>query len=1522
MRNVVIPASAPAGTYAPANTDISAAEAAFEAAMFGAFTHSSSVKQVGEDATSSTGETIYRPAAAAPSSGSLLEALPPLRASKQTDSAPVAGESGGRGTCAPPIAGAVPEKAPAGRGKDVRGGPASSLTVPALQPPAQPKHLASTSSEEAFERALCNEFFEVSDSQGGITENTSVVTMETRPVSMQEEGFEAEHAVEGAEKEKWLPGGSVAAMWPPKLDVATAEAAFERALYGLEEETIAPSLTGETKPLPISRRDEDDPSIAASSHPAPVHGHATPNLETTSGSVPVQGAHPLKHTPATVAADGSGDSHAELGTEDPPDCAEDEQLFEVDEHGPEPPFSPLGKAPVRTLVEPDDRGADADVKPKRIKVMLRGSVMEPPFLPPPPTVSMVCTLSSGNDDNYVTEDRGTLQDALFGLTDHQTSVVTHLDPADRVESCMPLLDRASKLDLFYESGWLLQLQEQENEWISQVGTHGIERASAIATKESTAVAPAEERALESTALPQLPEGASTRLTPPPTHREVVGRSKVLRCLVYRLLRAPHLWWDQVQELVWMAAAEAQTKDAERRGKQRDVKVDSTSCNVAPPSQEAVVADETDLGVLPLYHVISVELMQSAMTRIFGTRPPNVHFFSGALRREIEDLYRGTLRATSVTNANTTSPSSSASPSASLFSALTGPAAAWKAFVLTHRLDQTRVCEPHVKPFSYGEIRPTITAAELTPLRYCNAAASWPSPHDGDAGEGAVGDGARGSANALKPYPNALANRGEEGAAAAKEDSWLAMDEREQNAFLFGEESAQLSTQLRSSDGIFLVYGQDGVTFEEEDKFNASEEALRKAKEQEEEEQLQLLQQEELAGGAVLRLSPLKRARAEEMERVRLYDVDRVVLELTDTEGRFGTPGAVGGGGIYGEHEGGALSYSASLSSPSTVVFPPTESFPLPTSGRSRGRGARSRQRTNSLSAFQLHLQNREDVQLAALWQRFVNAPTGDLIDNLVHVQRHAAELLRAAAVELALQKAFWLLFYARDEVRAVTHPRRTYETVWRLHVQLLELLALTPQGEHPGDAVDGEHSSAAKLAEQKKMAAAPPAFEHLPLSSQVSYACFGCSHVPLRRHCQPAPSISALPHPCGHPYALYEALVERARAFATMRSPASEADCGSISEALPLSDAYHSLDPRQQFAVGFCIPQNASELAEMALRTAEPPAGRDTAAQLLPEAVAPESVVALRSHSKRSAKIAQWVDGAREHMRVALIERAAEAAEIRRLMDAPQRQRGRPPAKEWHSPETAEREEKSEDIRPVFENAEDEGASAREEAAGPMTSAGAPVGGEGMLRRESMQLQARDALEEAVYRCFCSLRATGMLPTPSSSRGGRTPPLTAAQQSAIRRAVDAIAASFHISAGEPLAETSSKPTAQSAKEGSADGVKVEDQAAVVNAGAAYTSAASPRRRARRGLRDATVTSKAVAAKETPSAAVECTQGGMQLRPKQQQRSPAAAEPPAKRKRGRPPRVMNPDGTYTKAAYVHSAAYLEKKQKQRTSALAF
>jgi hypothetical protein len=1526
----------------------SASEAAFEAAMFGALTHPTTTAEhaIVEDVPefvplSDGGGNYYTPAALMQGSAPHFPAFE--RTALRAEPAP----------------------------HDINcvESPSSLVTATPDEQPGKEQHSnpSRSSSEEAFERALYSDLFEAAPT----------------PTTSGEDAVPVAHATGERERKvgRALPADATLATCFRKKsqgqttigpisshnDIpAAAEAAFEKALYGLDETVRGPMWEGEGNGE--ADMSTDSPSPAAHTPPSPEAKAGQPSLPAASAKD--------EHSKAGALDSGaSGDENpriasmsqvvnADFTAEDGVDNEEDEYLCN--------PIARVEASPAGNTSPPskDDAAEDAAGAEKKRRAFLRhNEIMESLLPPPPPTVPMVCpfNLRKAEEKGEDCGTAGSLRDALFGLCDHHTRVETHLDPVDRVEFCMPLLDRVSKLSLFYESGWLLQLQEQENAWMSSRASEvdstpsatasgnveGVKddvNTAAMETHQSSpaAVAHASDDTFTSTRQP-----VSLSLQPPPTHREVVGRSKVLRVLVYRLLRSPHLWWDQVQELAWLAVKEARARGERgipaRHGRRNVVLSDGALDNDASPSPQIDAACDTANRCVPLCEFISEASLLEGMSRIFGTLPRDAHLFSDALRREVAAMYRGAPHAPASASNLADTGRRSSSQTLSTTAAFSGPIAAWQAFVLTHRLQSTQVCGPHLKPFSYGEVRPTITAAELMPLRYCGAASSWPLPSGVDSNSNTSGSAATvgvtnnidfspgSSSSHSAPFADTGDGEGADGDGAARHHAhlWANMSETEWNALLFGEEGAQLSAQVRPSDGIFFVYGQDGVTFEEEDKFKAAEEALQRAAAQEEEQRQRLFLDAGVDGSgrsAVIRLSPLEQACAEEMERISSYDVDRVVLELTNAEGPCSST-TTAAGSEDGSGGGNQVSFADSPASSSaflnSVAFPASAPSSLTlTPGSTRGRNSKRRWRHHAktaVSPFLLHLQNREDVQLAALWQRFVHASTGDLLDNLVHVQRHAAELVREAATEVVLQQAFWLLFYARDEVRAVTDPRRTYATVWNLHEQLMELLmtpALTDMGNRQ-ETEPTETRSATQSAEDAKRIGLL-SFDLLPLSSQVSYACFGCAHLPPRSDLDSSRRQPALPRPLNNAQELYGTLRTDVKTHTTVEDVLQSHTTGSDSDSneASLAEAYRTLSDMQKMAVDFGIPQNSVEAAEMALRYTQQTV-TDAGAQLNDL----HSPLCLRG--EQNAKVAQWVNDARDGIYAARAAQAEQSEELHRLMDASRQRCGRRSVKAGGSSDPATRAGEGEHGDKVASS--DEGAlhTLHDGPTGlEKETDHAVVAVAEAVRRTAVRQQVRDALEASVYRCFCSLRATGVLtppPTPTTTPSGVTASngaaalFTAAQQAAIRTAVEGVVASFFHARPEERKERSAAKGPPAGEVGVASSTATSTDATTREEAEASLHAG---RRGERKRRDAAWTPVGVDEKSTLPVSRASTRRSSS-RPLQHgrrkeeggNRVEVEEGQPAKRKRGRPPRKLNPDGTYTKLTYKHSAAFLEKKRMQ-------
>ncbi|GET90028.1 hypothetical protein, conserved [Leishmania tarentolae] len=1035
--------------------------------------------------------------------------------------------------------------------------------------------------ELAFEQALYGDFLPTGDGEGGTTDihSTSIpASTSNKPTGRLtgEEAGEGEESREdfaaaaigvaahvspnslsgtpghllrrgGAELSKEAPSPLKAAMpngaksravlstTPTTTSRATfesAEASFERALY--DDATMKPPsgkadvLVPSHVTIPETDRDKSRCSGAPPPPPAPSSSPDAPDSTTSypDGSaavVLVRSAHDTATGGAIKGTPASDISEAEVES------------------------TPQGQENAR---QPVDNAADTEESHTAETTKDAKGVTGEKGVPPP-TVSMRCIFDLGRRD--APADTFSLFDALFRVTDHHTAVVTHIDPEDRVRRCMPLLDRISKRELFFASGWIVDLERAEGTNAAPLHTEG------------------------------APGFVGSPAPAPCTHREVVGRSKVLRTLLFRLLHAQHDWWDQVQEVVLLAMKEAEETQTSCRAVvgaltgSEDTQRTPCDEGVDDATESVVVSDSGTAVVGGLVRHTTVEDVQAAMTRIFGTDPQQVHFFSDALCEALTTFCN---------------PSGAINDCADdSFSAFEGPVAAWNAFVLTQRHRTTWVCGPHRRPFSFGEGQPTITISDLAPLQYCESAASWsdaPSPEPFS-----CADVAAHSANArrtdgdtsvaethverLSPLRAAMAD------ATAVDNiamAWETMSEEEQNTFLFGAESAQLSLRVRDSGGVYAVFGQHNMPFEMVSMLAEAEVAA---------EQHEALEKEETEADAADRgdihtpgqVLPLEMMRNQEAANVRAYNVDRVVLELMNGE-RSSVAVLPVGRSIF-------LSSLAAVRGERSGRASPEQ----------RRRGRIGMATSASTLPFQWQLENHEDVQLAALWQSFVRAPTGDLIGNLVYVRRHAGSLMHDSIVDIAVQKAFWLLFFARDEVRAVTHPKRTYETLWNLHHQLVALFVLSR-----GDGSASSLTPRPLACGREDAQMTRPAFEDLSLQSQVSYACFGCAHLP------PRPCASAVP-PCPSPLTTGTASVDdrlhidspvsvhsasptglyTALAESYNRQGPGQVETRAMSSTsadnLQVSDSeranFATLSTLQKLAVGFCFPRNRAESDEAAL---------------------------------------------------------------------------------------------------------------------------------------------------------------------------------------------------------------------------------------------------------------------------------------------------------------------------------------------------
>ncbi|KAH8609625.1 hypothetical protein ERJ75_001179700 [Trypanosoma vivax] len=125
----------------------------------------------------------------------------------------------------------------------------------------------------------------------------------------------------------------------------------------------------------------------------------------------------------------------------------------------------------------------------------------------------------------------------------------------------------------------------------------------------------------------------------------------------------------------------------------------------------------------------------------------------------------------------------------------------------------------------------------------------------------------------------------------------------------------------------------------------------------------------------------------------------------------------------------------------------------------------------------------EDPHLTILWDDFQQTKLENVIDSYRVVRGSFDSLRLEVFVDVVLRRALLLLFFARDEVRAITHPQITYRRLSRLHIELLKLVSwyALPAGK-------ADHL------------VSPPPFEMLPTVSKLTFTFFAQLHA-LKGQC-------------------------------------------------------------------------------------------------------------------------------------------------------------------------------------------------------------------------------------------------------------------------------------------------------------------------------------------------------------------------------------------------------------------------------------
>ncbi|EKF39165.1 hypothetical protein MOQ_000611 [Trypanosoma cruzi marinkellei] len=125
----------------------------------------------------------------------------------------------------------------------------------------------------------------------------------------------------------------------------------------------------------------------------------------------------------------------------------------------------------------------------------------------------------------------------------------------------------------------------------------------------------------------------------------------------------------------------------------------------------------------------------------------------------------------------------------------------------------------------------------------------------------------------------------------------------------------------------------------------------------------------------------------------------------------------------------------------------------------------------------------EDIHLNHLWGIFQTMKLEDSIDMYRAVRHGNLEKLKwEVFMDVLARKGLLMLFFARDEVRALTPPHLTYRRLSRLHQELKVI---------------------ASWASTRGHGVPPPSlppFEDLTLSSRLSFSCFAQMHAPAQRH--------------------------------------------------------------------------------------------------------------------------------------------------------------------------------------------------------------------------------------------------------------------------------------------------------------------------------------------------------------------------------------------------------------------------------------
>ncbi|RNF16161.1 uncharacterized protein Tco025E_05273, partial [Trypanosoma conorhini] len=137
----------------------------------------------------------------------------------------------------------------------------------------------------------------------------------------------------------------------------------------------------------------------------------------------------------------------------------------------------------------------------------------------------------------------------------------------------------------------------------------------------------------------------------------------------------------------------------------------------------------------------------------------------------------------------------------------------------------------------------------------------------------------------------------------------------------------------------------------------------------------------------------------------------------------------------------------------------------------------------------------EDVHLTHLWSIFQALRLEDSIDMYRAVRHGDLEKLQGEVfMDVLARKGLLMLFFARDEVRAVTPPPTTFHRLRRLHQELGALVSWPSTHNY-----------------RVPPPPAAPSFDQLALPSQLSFSCFAQLHAPVQRDLYRCATPSASP---------------------------------------------------------------------------------------------------------------------------------------------------------------------------------------------------------------------------------------------------------------------------------------------------------------------------------------------------------------------------------------------------------------------------